>query len=155
MKLKRKILVVMLACMSLVWCGVRWGNARSVPSSLRSSPNDELADCPNSPNCVSTSSSQLESKIEPMALRESVKDAKYKLEDIIRHMSGSRIILSQDGYLHAEFRSRIFGFVDDLEIFIDNEQQLILMRSASRVGYSDLGVNRNRCEEIRRRYASF
>lgn len=154
MSLKRKILVTLMAGVSLAWCGLRWGNARTIPNRLRSSPQSGLTDCPVSPNCVSTSSSRLESKIEPMVLRETVSDAKHKLENIISRMSGSRIIVSQDEYLHAEFRSRVFGFVDDLEILIDEDQKLILMRSASRVGYSDLGVNRSRCEELRRRYTT-
>ena len=55
-------------------------------------------------------------------------------------------------YLHAEIQSRLFGFIDDLEILIDEEQNLIFVQSASRVGFSDLGANRNRVQEIRRRY---
>jgi uncharacterized protein (DUF1499 family) len=54
----------------------------------------------------------------------------------------------------VEFRSLMLGFVDDVEFMVDEPQQLIHFRSASRVGYSDLGVNRQRMEEIRRRYAA-
>ncbi len=67
-------------------------------------------------------------------------------------MAGSRIVVSTDRYLHAEFRSQLFGFIDDLEILVDEEQNSIAVRSASRVGYSDLGANRHRVQEIRRRY---
>jgi uncharacterized protein (DUF1499 family) len=67
-------------------------------------------------------------------------------------MPRSRLVSSRDGYLHAEFRSRLLGFVDDVEFSIDEAEQLIHFRSASRVGYSDLGVNRKRMEEFLRRY---
>ena len=150
--IKRINIVTLCIGLSLAWLGLRWGNARAMPNGVRTASQLGLSDCPNSPNCVSTSSSRPASKISPLELREATGDAKRKLEDVIERMPGSQIIESQDDYLHAEFRSRIFGFVDDLEILIDEKQQSILIRSASRVGYSDWGVNRKRCEEIRRLY---
>lgn len=149
-----KILAALLAGLSLAWCGIRWGNIRTFPSNLRSSTQNGLSDCPDSPNCVSTSATLPANRIAPIELQEALSDATNKLESIIKQMPGSRIIVSQGNYLHAEFRSRFFGFVDDLEILVDEDQKLILIRSASRIGYSDLGMNRKRCEEIRRLYAA-
>lgn len=62
------------------------------------------------------------------------------------------IVIEQDTYLHAEARSRIFGFVDDVEFLFDAERRVIHIRSAARSGYSDFGVNRRRVERIRRAY---
>lgn len=76
-----------------------------------------------------------------------------KLEGIIRKMPGSRIVKSEGKYIHAEYRSRLLGFVDDLEVLLDDNQKLIFLRSSSRIGHSDFGVNRKRTDEIRRLYA--
>jgi uncharacterized protein (DUF1499 family) len=75
--------------------------------------------------------------------------------DAIRAVVGSltrcTIVKTTDRYLHAECKSRLFGFVDDLELQLDREAGVIAIRSASRVGYSDLGVNRRRVETLRQK----
>ena len=54
-------------------------------------------------------------------------------------------------YLYAEYSSALFGFVDDVEFYFPPETHIIHVRSASRLGHSDLGVNRKRIEAIRAR----
>ena len=137
----------------MAWFGIRWANGRTAPTGFLGPQRDQLSDCPDSPNCVSTSSSRPDSRIEPIIFPETVNAAKLKLEGIIRKMSGSRIVKSEGNYIHAEYRSRIFGFVDDLEVLLDDNQKLIYLRSSSRIGYSDFGVNRKRTDEIRRLFA--
>ena len=65
---------------------------------------------------------------------------------------GGRIEAESDHYLAATFSSAIFGFVDDLEIRVDSSERVIHIRSASRVGHSDMGVNRKRTELLRKLY---
>ena len=149
---KGRYLAVLLGCLSLAWLGIRLANVYSLPSDLRSAPQGELADCPDRPNCVCTSATKPDSRIAPIELVEPAGAAQLKLEEIIADMPNSRLVVSQDNYVHAEFRSLVFGFVDDLELLIDERERLIYLRSASRVGYSDLGVNRKRVEELRRLY---
>ena len=67
-------------------------------------------------------------------------------------MNRVRVVKLEDNYIHAEFISFIFRFVDDVEFYFDDEQKLIQIKSASRVGYSDLGVNRRRIEKIRKQF---
>jgi uncharacterized protein (DUF1499 family) len=67
-------------------------------------------------------------------------------------MTRMKIVEEKDDYLHAEARSLIFRFVDDVEFYLPAPEKVIHVRSASRVGYSDMGVNRKRVEEIRRRF---
>jgi uncharacterized protein (DUF1499 family) len=74
------------------------------------------------------------------------------LGTLLEAMSGSRVVTQTQTYIHAEFRSRIFRFIDDLELLLDEDQGVIQIRSASRSGYSDLGANRNRVEALRRLY---
>ena len=71
---------------------------------------------------------------------------------ILARMPRVTIVTEEDHYLHATFRSRIFGFVDDVEFVFDDATAAIHFRSASRTGYSDMGVNRNRMTEISKAY---
>jgi uncharacterized protein (DUF1499 family) len=71
------------------------------------------------------------------------------LLDIIDRMPGTKLVSQDSGYLHFTFHSRIFRFVDDVELLFDIERKLIHIRSASRVGRWDLGVNRRRVEQLR------
>jgi uncharacterized protein (DUF1499 family) len=108
-----------------------------------------LADCPPSPNCVSTQAADPGHRMEPIPLTEAPDATMRQIEELIAAMPRTKIVTRRDDYLHAEFRSAIFRFVDDVEFLIDPQQQLIHFRSASRAGYSDFGVNRRRMEQIR------
>ena len=74
-----------------------------------------------------------------------------KLRQILESMHRVRITEATSTYIHAEFTSLVFRFVDDLELLLDSEAGVIHVRSASRVGRSDLGANRRRVEDLRRR----
>lgn len=73
-----------------------------------------------------------------------------RIKTVVAEMPRAKIVILENNYLHVEFRSAFFRFVDDVEFLIDPEEQLIHFRSASRVGYSDFGVNRDRMERIRK-----
>jgi uncharacterized protein (DUF1499 family) len=108
-----------------------------------------LTDCPHRPNCVSTQAADGEHRIEPIELTLPADKAGQRIEATLKSMPRMRIVSSQNSYLHAEFRSLLLGFVDDVEFAIDEPTGLIHFRSAARIGHSDLGVNRHRMEEIR------
>jgi uncharacterized protein (DUF1499 family) len=111
-----------------------------------------LSPCPDSPNCVSSQSPDPSHYVEPLSYPDSRTDAKIRLLKIIESMPRTQIISNTDQYIHAEFTSLIFRFVDDVEFLFDEEPNLIQVRSASRVGYSDLGMNRKRIEAIREKF---
>ena len=79
--------------------------------------------------------------------------ARDRLVRLLAEMTRTRVVTVQETYIHAECRSRIFRFVDDLEFYFIPEAGVIHVRSAARTGYSDFGVNRKRVEEIRRLWA--
>ena len=89
-------------------------------------------------------------RITPYRYRGSLDEAKRLLKEIVGAQRGARIVQEEETYLHVEFASRIFRFVDDVEFVFEDGAKTIHFRSASRTGYSDFGVNRNRMEEIRR-----
>ncbi len=104
----------------------------------------KLAPCPGSPNCVSSQSEDPQFKIDPLP-PVTIAD----LKTIIANMERTTIIEETDNYLYAEFKSKLMGYVDDVEFYLDSDANVMQVRSASRLGKSDLGVNRKRIEEIR------
>ena len=114
-----------------------------------------LAPCPRTPNCVSTGGGgRPEQRMEPIPYREP-RAARARLRAVLKALPRTRIVadeLERTGYLHAEVRSALFRFVDDVEFLFDDEAARLHFRSASRLGRSDFGVNRRRMEEIRRAF---
>ncbi len=127
-----------------------------VQSSQERSPEDlgvvngELAPCPNSPNCVSTQAPQddLAHHIAPVPFEDMPSNVMNRIVQEVTRLPRTRIVKRDGNYLRAEFRSRIFGFVDDVEFYLDTGNNLIHFRSAARRGYGDFGVNRERMEEL-------
>jgi len=111
--------------------------------------NQRLSPCPVTPNCVSSQEKNLQNSIEPITYEDSLEQAKDRIYRVINSMSDTRIISKEDLYLHVEFTTLLFRFIDDVEFFFDGSQSLIHVRSISRHGYWDLGVNRRRVENIR------
>ncbi|MEM8602791.1 MAG: DUF1499 domain-containing protein [Cyanobacteria bacterium P01_H01_bin.121] len=108
-----------------------------------------LADCPSTPNCVSTTATDPEHTTEPIYYTSDATVALANIKKILTELPRAEIIDSDDQYVYAQFTSEWLGFVDDVEFAIIPEQQEIAVRSASRLGQSDLGVNRKRVENIR------
>ena len=109
--------------------------------------NGTLTVCPGSPNCVSSQAGDERHRIEPFATGGDPDAAFARLIELVRRRPDATVIDSIGGYLRVELRTTFF--VDDAEFLLDRERRLIHLRSASRVGYSDLGLNRRRVEEIR------
>ena len=107
-----------------------------------------FAPCPDSPNCVSSQATDEEHGMAPWSYSDNQAEAKQRMVNIINGMPRSTIVEQSDDYIHAEFRSRIFRFVDDVEVFFDDANKTAHFRSAARMGHSDMGVNRNRMTEI-------
>ena len=122
-----------------------------VPSS---GVGSKLKACPRSPNCVSSQASDPEHAIAPIVYTGNRAEAYARLKKVLMEMKRTTIVTEQEDYLHAEARSYIFRFVDDVEFYFPSAERVIHVRSASRVGHSDLGVNRKRVEEIRKRFAN-
>lgn len=111
--------------------------------------NGRLAPCPDSPNCVSTQADDPTYRIEPLTFQGSAAEALRRLKAVIARQPRMKIVAETENYLHVEATSLIFRFVDDVEFSLDETAGVIHFRSASRIGYSDLGANRARMETIR------
>ena len=114
--------------------------------------NNLLLPCPKSPNCVLSQASDPKHQIQPIHYSTSVETAKERLNQVILSMDGTRIITQDEVYWHVEFTTRWLRFIDDVEFYFPESEALIHLRSASRSGYWDLGVNRKRTKEIHSRF---
>jgi len=111
----------------------------------------QFAVCPETPNCVSTKNINTKNYISPIYYKGSLDSAKRFLLLAIKPIKSVSIKKELEQFIHIEVTSKIFGFVDDVEFYL-NEPGTIHFRSASRLGYSDLGVNRERMETIRKTF---
>ena len=115
-------------------------------------PAGTLPPCPDKPNCVSSLAPDEDHRAEPYRLAAGVDWAAVRAA--VAAMPRTRIVEDRPGYLHAESHSRIFRFVDDLELLRSKSGDRVDVRSASRVGYGDWGVNRARVESLREALAN-
>ena len=120
------------------------------PNASESVSFRQFADCPATPNCVSSLATDKKHFIEPITYTVSADSAWRVLISTVLSLPRSRITEQSDNYLHIEVTSMIFRFTDDVEMISDADKNEIQIRSASRVGYGDFGVNRRRVELIRK-----
>ena len=111
--------------------------------------NNQLTTCPTSPNCVSSDAFDDGHKVAPFHFNAAATDTWKKVKTTVLEIPRTKIITETEDYLHAECSSATFGFVDDLELHLRSSEGMIAIRSASRLGYSDFGVNRERIETLR------
>lgn len=107
-----------------------------------------LALCGNKPNCVCSVDNRPNHMISPWNWAGSEANGIEKIEALVNSYPKTRVISKSGNYLHAEFRTLIFGYVDDVEFLVDVVAKKIHIRSASRLGYSDLGANLSRVETL-------
>lgn len=114
--------------------------------------NGRLAPPKRTPNCVSSQADPADAQhyIAPLAFKGTVVEAMVAARRAVDAMERSRIIHEESGYVYAEFRSKLLGYVDDVELLFDDEAGVFHVRSASRLGRRDFGVNRKRVEALRR-----
>lgn len=123
----------------------------SVILTVAVSTGPPLPPCPDRPNCVSTQAAGAHA-IAPIRYRSGKADAMQRLLAVQRAMPRATVVQSGSGSVRAEFRTRIFRFVDDAQFIVDEATKTINFRSASRAGHYDFGVNRRRMETIRRAF---
>jgi uncharacterized protein (DUF1499 family) len=121
----------------------------STPSHASSTSNKTLAPCPNRPNCVSSQTQDATHYIAPFEILGDPNNAWSALRNAV--IGKGRMVITHEttDLLTAEATSLVFRFVDDISAILDVDANVIHIRSASRIGYSDLGVNRRRIESLR------
>lgn len=113
---------------------------------------DKFAPCPNSPNCVSTQIGRKGHAMKPLPYLQTRDSSREKILSILKGMKRTEIVKLTEFYIHAECRTALWRFVDDVEFFLDETARVVHFRSASRVGYYDFGLNRKRMKKISEKY---
>jgi uncharacterized protein (DUF1499 family) len=139
------VLAVALALFSLSCSGTRPVNLGVV--------DQRLAPCPASPNCVASDALDIDQRIDAFVLTAPAQEVWAAAVADVKALPRTVIVRSTNHYLHAECSSRVIRYVDDLELHLQPKAGIIAVRSASRLGHSDLGVNRRRVEGLREKLA--
>jgi uncharacterized protein (DUF1499 family) len=113
-----------------------------------------LAACPDTPNCVKSGARDPRHAIAPIKATPPLERALAELVALAGAMPGARVVAARPDYAHLEFETPLMGFVDDVEFALDAAGGTIEVRSASRIGSSDFGVNRRRIEDLRQAFAA-
>ena len=159
MKIVKWLLIAaVLVSLAVIGAGQAGLLAGAVPSDL-GVRDGRLAPPASTPNSVSSQTDlhpghpqQAYARIAPLSYSGDPAAAMKRLADAIRQMDGATIVLDKPDYLYVQFRTHWLGFIDDAEFWQDPATQVIHLRSASRLGESDIGLNRQRIEAIRQRF---
>ena len=135
---------------SLMLVTILWGCSGN-PAERHNSESSGLLDCPDTPNCVSSSAKNPKYRIEPFKLKKDPETSWDMVQKTVGSLPRTKIVSADNSDIQAECRSMIFRFVDDLTLHLTPSNGIIHIRSASRTGYSDLGVNRRRVENLRKK----
>lgn len=111
-----------------------------------------LAPVPKSPNAVSTQTEDPTKRVEPLPFGDDLAATRTRVLSAVEAYGGSRIVADDEHYIRVEFTTPGMRFKDDAEFYFDEAHRLVHFRSASRVGHSDMGLNRRRYEELRSAY---
>ena len=111
--------------------------------------NNQLSACPETPNCVLSQNPDSAHAIDSIPYRQSTSEARELLLKVLSVVPRTTVIENSGNYIRVEFQTNLLGFVDDGEFYFPSNEKLIHMRSASRMGESDLNLNHRRIEQIR------
>jgi uncharacterized protein (DUF1499 family) len=145
------VAIVLAAVAALALGGWAMGLFAGKPPTNLGVKDGRLAPCPRSPNCVASQGDPADAThfIAPIAFKGDDRAAWRALRETVAGSERVKVVGERDGYLRAEFATKVIGFVDDVEFLLDAPARVIHVRSASRLGYRDFGVNRARIEALR------
>jgi len=143
------VAVVIVAAIALFFVAMSLASGRAPELGVT---DGRFVPCPDKPNCVSSQAEDEAHAIDPIQLAGDPQAEFARLRQIIQQMPRVEIVTADERYLHATFTTALMRYVDDVELWLDPKIGVAHIRSASRVGYSDLGANRARVETIRQAY---
>jgi uncharacterized protein (DUF1499 family) len=147
------LLIVLLAVVALIlvliiYSGLTIFIQNRKPHISLGLENGKLREIPNKKNAVSTETSFSDKLVSPMVFKDNLELTKSSLKKALEAYGGIVIIKEEDNYIYAVATTPTMRFHDDLEIYFDEANRIIHFRSASRAGYSDMGLNRQRYDKI-------
>jgi uncharacterized protein (DUF1499 family) len=144
----KEILNILIGAMILIT--ILWGCTGN-RTERHDNKKSAFLDCPDTPNCVSSLATNPKYRVEPFKLKKDPETSWDMVQKTVGSLPRTKIISADNSDIHAECSSMIFRFVDDLMLHLNPSKDIIHIRSASRIGYFDLGVNRDRVENLRKK----
>ncbi len=142
-------LAVFLGLFVLLRVGVTFASRTPATGGIQtSSGSEQLGDCLKKPNCQGSQSSRANQRVDALAITSDANKALPTATAAIIELGG-KVVLQQQNYLHATFKTPVMGYTDDVELLLDTDKNELHIRSASRLGKSDLGANKKRIDRIR------
>ncbi len=135
---------------SLMLFTILWGCSGN-PAERHNSESPGFLDCPDTPNCVSSLAKNTKYRVEPFKLKKDPETSWDMVQKTVGSLPRTKVVSADNRDIHAECKSMIFRFVDDVMLHLTPSNGIIHIRSASRTGYFDLGVNRDRVENLRKK----
>lgn len=114
--------------------------------------NGSLARLPRTPNAVSSQTSDMRKKVDPFPFNQNLSESKNSLKTILQTFERMSILSEDKNYIHVLSTSKTMRFHNDIEFFFDERSKVVHFRSASRIGYSDMNINKKRYERLREEY---
>ena len=114
--------------------------------------NGSLARLPRTPNAVSSQTSDIRKKVDPFPFNQNLTESKNSLKIIVQAFEGMNILSEGKNYIHVLSTSKTMRFHDDIEFFFDERSKVVHFRSVSRIGYSDMNINKKRYKRLRKEY---
>lgn len=114
--------------------------------------NGKLSKMPNKPNGVSSQTDEKDKKVEALKFKANLESSKEQIIKTIENYGNAKVIKNENNYIYAVFATGKMKYHDDVEFYFDDSEKLIQFRSASRIGYSDMGLNRERYNKLREFY---
>jgi len=142
-------LVILITLIASTILGSRWYNAEYSSAKTLGLIQGQLTECSKNPNCVSSQTTQRSKYIAPINASDTPELTWLMLRDVVDNMPQALLITENEIYRHYQFTTPLMGFIDDVELVFDRTENLIHVKSASRVGQSDMGANRNRVALLR------
>jgi uncharacterized protein (DUF1499 family) len=142
-------LIVLIALIMLIIFGSRWYNTEYAHAKNLGLSKGQLIECGKNPNCVSSQTTQSSMRIAPINASDTPELTWLMLRDLVETIPQAILITENETYRHYQFTTPLMGFIDDVELLFDRKKLLIQVKSASRVGQSDFGANRERVELLR------
>lgn len=146
-----KMIIGLIIVLVLCVAGFMYVKNNTVPDNIGVN-NGRLAAMPDSPNAVSSQTKIAEKKVEPLPYLGDAAQSKAAVKAALAALGTATVVEENDNYIHAVDTTPKMRYHDDLEFFFDDGAKLVQFRSASRVGYSDMGLNRSRYDRLRKLY---
>lgn len=140
------ILYGVLAIVLVMVLNLVIGNMRT-PKNL-GVKDGKLAELPNKPNAISTQTDNKEFYVEPFPFKENLEKSKVAVLKAVEKYGDSEIVEKEANYIRVVFTTSKMRYHDDAEFYFDEEEKVVHFRSASRVGYSDMGLNKERYNKL-------